>query len=247
MANTQTSQTMAGTVTAEQTALWEDFIDIFYAPSQVFARRARGSVMAPLVVVTLLMGTLFYLNSGLLQSVMDAEFDRGMAAAMRSNPRITPEMAEGFRQTGMRVAQVGGFLFVPLGIFLTGTALWLIGKLFEATESYSAALMVAAYSCFPRILELVLNGLQGLLLDPEQLNGRLRLSLGVGRFLDPDTTAPILLALVGRIDVFTIWVTVLLAIGLSVTGGISRTRAYLAAPLIWAVGAIPMLLQAMRG
>ena len=99
----------------------------------------------------------------------------------------------------------------------------------------------------PRILEAVVHGLQGLFLDPAQLDGRFRVSLGVGRFLDPNTVSPILLGLVGRIDVFTIWVTVLLAIGLSVTGGITRARAFMAAPIIWAVGAIPVVFQALRG
>ena len=237
---------VSGTVNAERTAIWEDFIDIFYAPSQVFARRANGNFWVPLCVVALAMGTLFFLNSGVLQPVFDAEFNRGMAAAMRSNPRLTPEMAEGFRQTGMRVAQVIGFLLVPIAVFATGSAVWLIGKLFEARQTYRSALVVAGYAWVPKILEAVLNGVQGLFLDPEQLNGRFRLTLGIGRFFDPDTTAPILLALVGRIDLFTLWVTLLLAIGLSVTGGISRSRAFLAAPLIWAAGAIPIVLQALR-
>jgi hypothetical protein len=131
-------------------------------------------------------------------------------------------------------------------MFMTGTALWLIGKLVEARQSYGAALMVAAYAWVPRVVESVLHGLQGIVLDPSTLDGRFRVSLGVGRFLDPDSTPPALLALVGRIDVFTIWVTVLLAIGLSVTGGISRKRAAMVAPLIWAAGAIPVLLQALR-
>ena len=52
-------------------------------------------------------------------------------------------------------------------------------------------------------------GLQGLFLDPAQLDGRFRLSFGVGRFLDPDTVSPLLLAIVGRVDVITIWITVL--------------------------------------
>jgi hypothetical protein len=79
------------------------------------------------------------------------------------------------------------------------------------------------------------------------MNGRFRLSLGVGRFFDPDATSPVLLGILGRVDLFTIWVTVLLAIGLSVTGGMSRSRAFTAAPLIWAAGALPIVLQALRG
>jgi Yip1 domain len=240
------TETVATRLPAERAAVWEDFIDIFYAPSLVFARRARGSFWIPFFVVTFAIGALFYLNSGVLQPVMDGEFNRAMAAAMRTNPRLTPEMADRFRQTGVRLAQVAGFLIVPVAIFFTGSAVWVIGKLFEAKQTYQAALVVAAYAWVPRIVEAVLNGLQGLFLDPSQLNGRFRLTLGVGRFFDPDATSPIFLAFIGRIDVFTIWVTVLLAIGLSVTGGISRSRAALAAPLIWAAGALPILLQAFR-
>ena len=56
----------------------------------------------------------------------------------------------------------------------------------------------------------------------------------------------ILLALFGRVDVFTIWITILLAIGLSATGGISRSRAAMAAALVWLAGALPALSQALR-
>jgi hypothetical protein len=93
----------------------------------------------------------------------------------------------------------------------------------------------------------VVTGIQGLIVDPATLDGRFRLSLGVGRFLDPDAASPVLLALVGRLDVFTIWVTVLLAIGLSVTGRIPRVRAAIAAALVWLLGALPALLGALRG
>jgi hypothetical protein len=104
--------------------------------------------------------------------------------------------------------------------------------------------MVASYAFIPRIVEGVVTSVQGLLLDPAQFNGRWRVSLGVGRFLDPDATSPVLLALLGRVDVFTIWVTVLLAIGLSVTGKIPRGRAAIAGVIMWLLGALPLLLQA---
>ena len=243
---TDAGSAVAPTTAPARAAVWEDFIDIFYAPSQVFARRIAGSAWVPILVVTVLMSALIYVNSGLLEPMMSAEFDRGMAAAMKKDPRITQEMVPQMRSIGLRVAQFGGF-FTPIGILLTGAALWLIGKLFDAKQTFSAAMLVTAYAFMPRVLEGVVHGLQGLFLDPAQLDGRFRVSLGVGRFLDPNTVSPILLGTVGRIDVFTIWVTVLLAIGLSVTGGIPRARAFMAAPLIWAAGAIPVVFQAMRG
>jgi hypothetical protein len=56
----------------------------------------------------------------------------------------------------------------------------------------------------------------------------------------------VLLAVLGRVDVFTIWVTVLLAIGLAVTGKIPRARAAMAGVLMWIIGALPPLMGALR-
>jgi hypothetical protein len=225
---------------------WEDFIDIFYAPASVFARRERSGFGIPMLVVTVLVGGIFLANSGVMQPIMDAEFQRATASAMKQNPQLTPEMMEKGRAIGETFAKIGAFVFMPVGMFLTGLALWLVGKLFDAKASLAAAIMVASYAFVPRIVEQVINGVQGLLLDPASLNGRYRLSLGPGRFLDPDTTSPILLALVGRADLITIWITVLLAIGLSVVGKIPRQRAAIAAVLVWFLGALPGLLGALR-
>ena len=93
---TDASPAVTATIPAERASVWEDFIDIFYAPAQVFARRAAaGSVWIPLLVVTVAMSALIYVNTGLLESMFSAEFDRGMAVAMKSNreadvPRRAP-------------------------------------------------------------------------------------------------------------------------------------------------------------
>lgn len=242
------ASTTAGTTPtpAVPASWWEDFVDIFYAPSQVYARRAGRGFGIPMLVVTVLIALIAVANSGVMQPIMDAEFSRSTAAAMRKNPQLTAEMMEKGRAIGEGIAKYGAVVFVPVGIFLTGLALWLVGKFFDATEQLADAIMVAAYAFVPRVLESVLAGVQGLLLDPATLNGRFKLSLGLGRFLDPDTASPVVLALLGRVDVFTIWVTVLLVIGLSVTGRIPRSRAAIAGVLMWIIGALPQLLGALR-
>jgi hypothetical protein len=236
------AQGVPGTVTSpapEKASVWEDFLDIFYAPSTVFARRENGSVLIPMLVVTLLLGVLYFVNSRVLDPIMDAEMRRQMAATMEKNPQITPEMIEQGR--GMMKVATGIFAVVgiPILLLVVGLTLWLVGKIFGAKQTFRAAMVVAAYAYVPKVLESVLAGVQGFFVDPAQLDGRYRLSLGIGRFLDPDTTSPALLGLVGRIDVFTIWVTVLLAIGLSVTGRIPRARAAMAAVVVWLLGALP--------
>jgi hypothetical protein len=78
------------------------------------------------------------------------------------------------------------------------------------------------------------------------LTSVLKTTAGVGHFLNPDTTSPLLIALLSRLDVFTIWVTVLLAIGLHVTGSVPKARAYAAGAIVWVLGALPGVLEAMR-
>lgn len=244
--NPATSGSDLSAVPAPKSSIWEDFVDIFTSPSDVFARRQNSGFWLPMIVVTLIIGVLFIGTKGLLQPMMDAEFSRASAAMLRKNPQMTEEQLASVRHFQEIAASFALFIFTPIGIFLTGLALWLIGKLFDATESLRTAVTVAAYAFIPRIVEMVINAIQGLLLDPSKMTSRYAISFGVGRFLNPDTTSPFVLALLGRVDVFTIWITILLAIGLSVTGRIPRSRAYVAAACVWLLGGLPALLGALR-
>ena len=231
---------------AKPASVWEDFIDIFYAPSDVYERRAHSSFFLPLVVVTLLTGILFVVNSGVLAPIMDAEMSRSFAAMAKKGVTLNQNQIDSARHMSETIGKVAAFVFMPVGIFFTGLFLWIVGKFVDSKATLGQGLMVAAYAFFPRVIESVVTAVQGLLLDPSKLNGRYRISLGLGRFFDPDVASPLLLALIGRIDVFTIWVTVLLAIGLSVTGRISRQKAAIAAVIVWFLGALPTVLQAAR-
>jgi hypothetical protein len=230
---------------AEKASIVEDFVDILYAPSKVFARREKSSFVIPLLVVTIAIGLLFIVNSGVMQPIMEAEFERGMAAAMKANPQMTQEQMQQGRAVAMTIGKVAVFVIMPISMVVIGFVLFLSGKLFDAKQTVGAALMVAAYSYVPRVIESVLVPLQGLLMDVSQLRGRYQLTLSPARFMDPDTTSPLLLAFAGRFDVFIIWVTVLLAIGLSVTGKIPLSRAALAAALVWVAGALPQIWPAL--
>lgn len=229
---------------AKPASWWEDYIDIFYAPSQVFARRMQSGFGVPMLVVTVLIGAIFLANSGAMQSIMDAEFTRSTAAMMKKNPQVTAEQLQMGRSFGEKIAKVGAFVFVPLTIFLVGLILWVVGKFFDAKQTLGAAIMVAAYSYIPKVVGSVVVGIQLLLMDPASLNSQYRINLGPARFFDPDTTSPALLALLGRADVFTIWVTVLLGIGLAVTGKIPRSKAMIAAVIVWLIGALPTVYPA---
>ena len=200
----------------------------------------------PMLIVSLLVGLIFLADRGVIAPAFDADYARGAAAAMKQNAKATPEQMEIAKRLTEKFLPVLVFIGTPLTIFFVGVMLWLVGKLVDARQSFGTSLMVASYAYVPKILGGIAMGILALVSSSETLNGMSRLTLGVGHFLDPDTTSPVLVAFAARIDVFTIWVTVLLAIGLSVTGKIPRSRAAVAAAIVWVVGGLFQVLNAMK-
>ena len=196
-----------------------------------------------MLIVTVLLGAVFMANRDLIDPIMEAEVARSMAKSARS---LTPDQVAAGRKIVGTFATVGAFVGTPITIFLIGLVMWMVGKFVDAKQTLNAAIVVATFSYVPRVVEGIVSRIQGLFIDPASLNSRYSLSLGVGRFLDPDTTSPILFGLVGRIDLFTIWITVLIAIGIAVTGKVSRARASIAAAVVWLVGALPSVAGALR-
>ena len=239
----------AGTVTTgepERAGLWEDFVDIFYAPSSVFARRSEGKFGMPMLFLVAVGTILFFLTKNATQPIMDAEFTRRSAEMMRQNPNMTAEQLASGRGFFDTFAPVFFAVGITMSIFGTGLVLWLVGKLFDAKESIAAAIMIATYSEVPRLVQILTNAAQGLVMSPESLNSMNSVGFNPARFMNPDTASPVLIALASRVDLFTIWITVLLAIGLHVLGRIPKQQAYIAAGITWLVGALPAVLGALR-
>jgi hypothetical protein len=233
---------------AKTPSVWEDLLEIFYAPTAVFERRRETPAFGlALILFVVLSVALTFAFRGLMEPVFDAEFKRGMAQAMKQNPNMTPEMAETAKQFAKKFLVVIVAFYALLTPLLLGVILWLVGKFLDSKAEIGQTMMVATYAMYPRVLEAVLGAAQALILPEESLKSRFSLSLGVGRFLDPDTTGALLLQLLGRLDLFTLWVTVLMAIGLSVVGRIPKPRAAIAGVLMWLIGALPGVLGALRG
>src|SRR4029453_16937200 len=96
---TSESSASGPTTKPEKASLLDDFMDIFYAPAAVFARRANASFWVPLLIITVLLGVIFMANRDLIDPIMEAEMARAMA---KSSRQLTPEqMAAGRKFAGM--------------------------------------------------------------------------------------------------------------------------------------------------
>lgn len=236
---------MATTIAPKQPSVWEDFIDIFVSPAQVFARRRGRGFFMPLVVLTVLCAALAIGTKPLMQPVYDVTFEQQSALAMKKNPQITAEQMEkgrGFMETMITVGAVVG---IPIAVIVVGLVLLLVGKLFGSELTAGDAIMVATYASFPKILAFVAGALLLLLADPASITSMYSASLGLGRFVDP-VASPVLATVLGRVDLFVIWVTVLLGVGLHVAGKVPKGQAAAAAVIMWLLGTLLPVLGAMR-
>ena len=223
---------------------WEDYLEVFYAPSRVFTRRGT-KWGGPLLVLFLAMVVVVLGTYSLLKPLYDAEGQRAMAdrlQGMTAEQRAQAEQMSGKFAFLGPVAVIGLHTVIPL---LLGILLWLVGKMLGAVQQLGAALTVGVFSYFPRILAWPVFGLQAAILPEDRLKGFAAVSLGPARLVEPTNLATI--GMLGRLDLFVIWTTILLALGLRVTGGITTQKAIIAGVIMWILGTLPPLIAYLRG
>ena len=227
-----------------------DLVEIYYAPAAVYRRRADGAEFGlPIAVLAIAMTALYYATLPAMQPVMDAEWARMAPAILKKLPpaQATPERLQAMQAIGAKWAGIGVFFGAGLvGPLVTGLLLWLVARIVGVTITVGRATMIAVFAFFPLIVEQLVNAGQALVLPEGAITSRYSLSLGPARFLDPGSTSPVTMAVIGHIDLFTIWMALLLAIGLRVVARASTAQAATAGIAVWIIGLLPTLLGALR-
>ena len=224
--------------TTEKASLVEDFVDIFYAPSSVFARRSLSSFWPHLLIITVLAAGFAFASQSVFSQIFDAEFARGTAKAMAKNPRLTPDMVNSMRPIQEKIASVFVYLGSPIGIFFTALFAWIATKIVSVKVKFGQAMTISTLAFIPRLVGLLVGVLQVVLMDTTNFTNRYSLSVSPARFMDPDTANAKLFAVMGSLDLFAIWSTVLIGIGIAVMGKAPRNKGYLAAVIVFVLGVL---------
>jgi hypothetical protein len=231
----------------EQSSLFEDFIDIFHAPSRVFARRADSGFWGPLLVVSLLTAVFAFVNRDVMSAIFDAEYARGAAAAQAKNPQITAEQMASMRGVQEKIASFFMYVGTPIFIFVVSFLAWLSAKFVGAKVAYGQAVLIMSFAWVPRLVQGLVNTVQKLLLDTTNITGMHSFGFSPARFMDPDSGSKAVVALAGRFDLFTIWLTILAGIGIAVIGKVPRTKGYIAAAILFVLGSLFTVVPALFG
>ena len=221
-----------------QASLFEDFMDIFTSPSEVFARREKSGYGMQLLIVTVLAGLFAFANRGVMSQIFDVEFQRGAAKAMAANPQITMDQMNSMRGVQEKIASFLGYIGTPIFIFVLAFITWLAAKIVAAKVSYEQAVMIVTLAWIPRLVGSLVMTLQVVLMDTSRVTNMFSLSLSPARFMDPDAGNPKVFAIMGGLEPFSIWYTVLAGIGIAVMAKAPRSKGYTAAGIVFVVGLV---------
>ncbi len=227
---------------ASKSGLFEDLIEVPFAPTKVFDRTRAAKAMKYAVVTAVIAGVIMFATKNLLQPWFDAQGDLALAqAAAKGTP--VPEAAANAVRTSTSWSLVAGLPLVMLvGPFLNAALLLFGAMLMKVKVSYSQLAVIATLGGVPRLLGVIAMPIQALLLNGENAKSLADLSLGPARFLDATTMSPALVSLASQFDVFRLWQLALIAIGVAVVGRVSMSTAAVVTLVMAAVAAILQLL-----
>jgi hypothetical protein len=244
-----TETAAASGAAAPSTPLWEDFVDIFAQPSAVYARRREGRYGLALLVLAALTAAVFFATRPLLQPMFDRMMDAQAEAMARQNPNMTEEQRASTKATMDRVSNV----FVPLGavvgapvlVLITAGILFGVSRLGDAPVSYGQAATIVTYAQVPRLLGSLAGAGVLAVKDANELPPLQGALVGPVLLL-PRDASPVLVGLLSRFDLFTLWATVLVGIGVAVMARRERSKGFVVAALLWAVATAWAVLSGLR-
>jgi Yip1 domain len=222
----------------EKASVVEDFVDIFYAPSQVYERHREGNFGLALALLCVLGAVIFFATRAVLEPVYDATFEQGMREAMKQNPNLPA----GAMETGRKFAMISMMAMAAIGpalmAFFSGLILFMVSRLMDLRPTFTQAMTVTAFAQIPRFtLGTLAMAAQMLLLNPEPVPTAYGIALSPARFLPPDTSMR-LVSLAMRFELFTLWATVLIGIGVAVVFRTDKRKGFMTAALVWFVASL---------
>jgi hypothetical protein len=222
---------------------WEDYIDVFFSPRELYARRAHDSAKWPFWTLLLLSALAYYAFLPINQMVMRAAMVE-QAQLGGADPAEVEAAAGGMLRVMSLAGGVMSALTFAITIAFAALLLWGIGRLVEVKGTYRQAFLIATYAAFVYLL-MQIAGSVAALIAGEGLSPTRDLSFGLLRFLDPESLPRTVIALLRRTEIFFLWQAVLWAIGMKVIMKASSAQAAITAAGTWLLFAIPGVVGAM--
>jgi hypothetical protein len=224
------------TVESSKGSVFEDVLEVLWAPAKVFDRSRTKGVGMYILVLTAVTMVIVLATKGLIQPYIDANFDVQMQQMAARGTPMPPEAAAAAQKFAGYGFIATGVLMIPIGAVLTGVLVWIGGKVASAPFTFGQGMLIATLASVPRVLSFIATAVQGAMADPQSIRSFSDAALGAARFVDPVSTSPALMALLANVDAFNIWQLVIMAVGISVVGRVERSAGFVGAIVAWGLG-----------
>ena len=215
---------------------WQRVTNTFTAPSKTFedVKRGNRSWWLPLIVTALVGYILF---AAVAQKI-------GIQQTVDNQIRMDPKAQERMANASPEQRAMGEKVSVGIteGVFIAGPLIGMLGALvvaavlmgtinfgFGGRAKFGEVFAVVYYAWLPQVVKVLLGtAVIYAGMAPESFNIKNFAPTNLGAFLDPTDTAKWLYALATSLDAVTIWMVVLMSIGVATVAGVKRSAGYIA-------------------
>ncbi len=212
---------------APKSSLWEDIVDVFVAPAELYRRQAQGGWVKPWLVVSIMAVILYFAFIGQNHEVAVASAAEMSARSGRQLP--APGM------TGQIFSGIFQPVILLIGVVVGALLLWVAAAVAQGGPRFKQAMMIVSWAMIPTLLQKVLVGVLVLMKTSsgEELNAVRDTSTGVLRFIDPSSLALPLVSGLSLVDLFAFWQVVLWLVALKAICRYSTGKATAVALATW--------------
>jgi hypothetical protein len=219
-------------------------LGVFISPGETFEDVARKpGFWAPLIAIVL--GALAVIETMLwkigLERIVRMQLEQGGQAS-----RMSPDQIDQAVRMGVRIGGITTHVFGILGppivlLIIAGLGLLILNPILGAQAKFKTVFSLVCYADLISLLGSLMAVAMILFGDPEQFNAENPVPSNVGFFLNPHEVSKPLYSLASSADILTIWLLILLGVGLSkATGGKVKPLPifllYVGIWLVWVLG-----------
>ncbi|HSC77383.1 MAG TPA: YIP1 family protein [Candidatus Acidoferrales bacterium] len=207
------------TTTPQPMGELDRLVGVLFDPKPAFADIAqRPRPWVPIVLLSILSVVFTFLLS------QRVGWEQVVRKAIESDPRamerIPADRREQVIQQQAKVSAIAAYVFSVVGVALAGVILggiylFVFNVLAGADIRFGQSFGIVCYALLPRGLLALLGILLMYIKDPAEFDIQHPAATNLGIFLNPDAVPRWVQAVATSVDIFTIWVIILLAVGYS--------------------------------
>ena len=196
----------------------ERLLGIFISPAETLADVARKpGFLAPLIAVVI--AAIAVTETMLWKIGMERIVRMSIEQSSRASSMSPDQMDQAVRQ-GARIgaifAHIGGIVVPPIALLIiAGLGLLIVNLIFGAQTKFKKVFSLICYANLVSLLGSLMAVAVILFGDPDHFNAQNPVPSNVGFFLNPHEVSKPLYSLASSADIFTIWLLILLAVGLA--------------------------------